>query len=188
MKLPNVIQTKRLIIRPFQNEDLRPYLAFMTDELATQYMLFTQEQKTEKGAKELFKLIVNSYSSDHPVFAYAIALSGNGFIGSCGISKLNQVGVYECYYSLLPEYWHRGYATEATNALLDYCFQHYPIKAIKAYMNPANVGSARVAERLGMAYLGLHRHPTFKREGKVYSITKAMWDSAQPRPIASKAL
>ena len=56
MKLPNVIQTKRLIIRPFQNEDLRPYLAFMTDELATQYMLFTQEQKTEKGAKELFNL------------------------------------------------------------------------------------------------------------------------------------
>ena len=174
MKLPDAIDTDRLIIRPFRQEDIDGYLLFMTDERATRYLMFTDEQKTEEGARQLFSAVVDSYASDKPIFAYAVTLRDNRFIGSCGISEVSANGVFECYYSLLPNYWGKGYATEAAEALIQYCFDHYPIYEIRAYMSPENPDSSGVAERVGMAYQGIQIHPLFGNEGKVYSITKEM--------------
>ena len=56
----------------------------------------------------MFAAVVASYASDNPIFAYAVRLKDNRFIGSCGISEVSADGVYECYYSLLPNYWGKG--------------------------------------------------------------------------------
>jgi RimJ/RimL family protein N-acetyltransferase len=80
--------------------------------------------------------------------------------------------VYECYYSLLPRYWGNGYATDATRALVHYCFENYPIDEVRAYMSPENPASAAVAQRVRMTCLGIHEHPLSGNRGKVYSITR----------------
>ncbi len=172
MKLPDAILTNRLTIRPFQQDDLDSYLSFMTDERATKHLAFTDEQKTAEGAKDLFATVVESYGSNNPIFAYAIALKDNRFIGSCGISKISDDDVFECYYSLLPNYWKNGFATEAAQALIRYCFHHYSIREIRAYTSRENPSSSSVAERVGMAYRGIQKHPMFGTRGRVYSITR----------------
>lgn len=178
IKLPSQITTERLIIRPFHDGDRTAYLDFMTEERATRYLVFTPEQKTEAGALQLFDFITDSYASDDPIFAYAIALPDDRFIGSLGISQLPGIshlppdGVYECYYSLLPRYWKQGYATEATRALFDYCFEHDAVREIRAYMSPDNPDSAGVAERAGMRYQGLQTHPVFGNQGLLYTLTR----------------
>lgn len=167
IRLP-VIETDRIMIRPFEERDLGRYLTFMTDPVATQYLMLTEIQKTEPGARELFDTILTSYHADEPVMALAIELKGHGFIGSCGFSPLPSPGVYEIYYSLLPAYWGRGYATEAARALIGYCFTDTSCHEIRAYMAPENIRSAGVAERAGMLHWGIHRHPVFGSEGRVY--------------------
>lgn len=171
--LPDQLTTDRLVIRPFQPDDREAYVAFMTDPRATRYLLFTDAQKTEEGARLLVEAIMASYTSDEPVFAYAIALKDGGFIGSCGLSSLPGEGVYECYYSLLPAYWGHGYATEATRALLAYCFAQ-GVWEVRAYMSPDHPASAGVAERVGMTDRGLRQHPTFDHEGRLYAITNPL--------------
>ena len=177
MKLPDAITTERLTIRPFRAGDLDSFLSFMLDESATRYLMFSDEQKTPEGAQGLFEFVMASYATDQPVFAYAIAMKDQEqFIGSCGLSEISGGDVFECYYSLLPDYWKMGFATEATRALIGYCFHNYTIKEICAYMSPENPNSAGVAERAGMKHRGTEVHPLFGNPARLYSITRDMVD------------
>jgi [ribosomal protein S5]-alanine N-acetyltransferase len=166
------IETERLILRPFQERDLDRYLAFMTDPAATQYLMLTELQKTEPGARQLFDTLLASYHTDDPLFVLAIELKGHGCIGSCGFANHPTPGVHEIYYSLLPAYWGRGFATEATLALIDFCLLDSSCHEIRAYMEPKNVRSAAVAERAGMLHWGIHRHPVYGNEARVYVIRR----------------
>jgi RimJ/RimL family protein N-acetyltransferase len=184
MHLPDVIHAERVSIRPFREEDLTAYLEFMTDPRATRYLMLEPEQQTPAGARALFNLVRQSYQTAEPIWALAIATDADGFVGSCGISSLEDT-IVECYYSLLPKYWGRGYATEALRALLDYVFTHTVVTEVRAYMSPANPNSFGVAERVGMERRGLHRHPLFENEGLLYVLTKEAWqdpgeDAHQP--------
>ncbi|MCO6478663.1 MAG: GNAT family N-acetyltransferase [Phaeodactylibacter sp.] len=173
MQLPEVIETERLLIRPFQSTDLPLFLEFMLDEMATEYLAFSDEQKTEGGAKALFWEVVESYRTDEPIIALAIVDKENGyFMGSCGISPLEEDGVAECYYSLLPKYWGMGFATEAAKALVNYFLSLDEAKAIKAFVSPNNPRSIHVAERVGMKPLGEATHPFSGLEGLMYEKRK----------------
>lgn len=178
MQIPSEIRSERLVVRPFRSDDLAPYLAFMTDPSATRYLMLEPDQKTESGAKGLFDYVLQSYSTDEPIWALAIATEAEGFIGSCGISPIEGT-VFECYYSLLPLYWRHGYATEATCALLNCLFTETSITEVRAYMSPSNPNSAGVAQRVGMTNHGIQQHPGFGNEGLMYSITKEEWKSQQ---------
>ncbi len=172
MNLPCNIITDRLLIRPFQPQDMDAFLAFMSNEEITRF-LFSREQKSEQGAKKFFEFVLASYETETPVFACAITLKDSGvFIGSCGISKLLGSETYECYYSLLPEKRGHGYATEATRALLEHCFANYSIKEFRAYLDLENPDGAGVAMRVGMKYVGLEKHPISGDEMEVFSLQK----------------
>ena len=172
MKLIRHLETPRLIIRPFTQEDLELFIKFMINKQVTKYLMFSDYQKTREGAVELFTMVMDSYDTDQPIHSYAIELKNDYFIGSCGFSLLkNTPLIIEVYYSLLPAYWKKGYATEATNKLIEHCFHHLHVHEIDAYMHPDNPDSEGVALRVGMRYAGIKKHPIFQVDGKKYSIT-----------------
>ncbi|MCB0559519.1 MAG: GNAT family N-acetyltransferase [Lewinellaceae bacterium] len=171
MQLPAVIESERLLIRPFQSRDLPFFLEFMLDEMATEYLAFTEEQKTEAGARALFWEVLDSKQANNPIIALAIVDKENGvFMGSCGISPLGEKGVYECYYSLLPKYWGMGFATEAAKALVGHFLSLEEVEVVKAFVSPGNPRSIHVAERIGMAPMGEAKHPVSGMEGLVYEM------------------
>lgn len=66
------IQTERLTIRKLKPSDLEAFSLFMLDSESTKFLAFSEEQKTEAGARELFDLVIQSYSSSQPIHSYAI--------------------------------------------------------------------------------------------------------------------
>ncbi len=91
------------MVRCFEDTDWPGFLKFMTDPAATRHLLFSDDMKSEDGARALFESTIESYSTDDPIHAYAVALKNNRFIGSCGFSPIDEVaGLYECFYTLLP--------------------------------------------------------------------------------------
>jgi RimJ/RimL family protein N-acetyltransferase len=167
--IPDAIETERLVIRPFEPKDRDAYVAFMTDPEATRYLLFTDEQRTEAVALDLLDAVLASYATDEPIFAYTIARKDDdAFVGSCGMSDLGEAGRLECYYSLLPDQWGRGFATEATEGLLAYAFAQPEVEEVWAFMSPENPRAAGVAERAGMAREGVREHPVFGNAGLAY--------------------
>jgi ribosomal-protein-alanine N-acetyltransferase len=61
---------------------------------------------------------------------------------------------------LLPEYWGKGYATEAARACMDFGFDELGLDQIVAYTAQLNLPSQTVMQRLGMTeQAGTFDHP-----------------------------
>ena len=75
---------------------------------------------------------------------------------------------------LVPRHERQGYMSEALRALLGYCFETLHMHRVEAEIEPANVRSLRLAERLGFRSEGLLRD--------------RLWVSSEPRSIFMYAL
>jgi len=65
---------------------------------------------------------------------------------------INGQAEVEIGYRLARSTWDQGYATEAAKAVCDYAFTMLGIKRLIAMIDPSNVSSIRVAEKIGMHY------------------------------------
>lgn len=73
-------------------------------------------------------------------------------IGDCGITiqNLEDDRVIEVGYHLAQDHWHRGYATEAARACVDWAFATLDVDEVYAKVRDTNIASMNVAIRLGM--------------------------------------
>lgn len=80
----------------------------------------------------------------------ALLKSDSTVIGDLGFKgKPDDRGTVEIGYGLLEEYWNKGYATEAVDALMDWAWEQ-GVRKIRAETLRDNPGSIRVLEKLGM--------------------------------------
>ena len=156
MKIPNELITERLILRQYVEDDFDAFFNFLSDPTATRFLRFTEEQKTQHGARAFFYEVIQSYASYQPIFALAIIhKEKETYIGSCGLSPLSDGSSVECFYALLPSYWGSGFAVEAVSAIFRYAFSELRIEKIVAQIHPENRPSRHVAEQLGMMNQGM---------------------------------
>ena len=76
-------------------------------------------------------------------------------IGYCGLfffPDINGQPEVEIGYRLARSAWGQGYATAAASAVRDYAFHVLGIKRLIAMIDPSNVASIRVAQKIGMHF------------------------------------
>lgn len=172
-KLPESLETDRLLIRPFIPDDFESFFSFLRDDRATQYLSFTREQRTCQGAQDLLDMIIDHYGKPEQIFALAVILKqGQQYIGSLGLYPVKDSEDTEIFYTLLPKYWGKGYATEASHRLLAYAFSDLKLEKIVAFIFPYNQPSEKVAVRLGMKNLGFTLRKFDDRKLKLYSLNR----------------
>lgn len=155
MKTPMQLLCKRMIIRRFVDSDFEAFSDFLSNSAATRFLNFSPEQKTPEGARAFFDSVIESYETFHPIFSLAIVKKEHSaYMGSCGLSALEDGTGVECYYVLSPDYWGRGYAVEALTALFEYAFSELRIDKITARIHLENLPSQKVAESMGMTKQG----------------------------------
>ena len=173
MKLPNQLETKNLIIRPYKVSDLSYFIDFMTCPEVTKYLNFTSEQATVNGARELLEQTLKSYQTFEPLFTLVIThKKDNIFIGYCGVSPLDENNSCECFYTLLPQYRCQRFGIEAMNKLFKYGFQELGIKRVNAHINCDNIASIKLAEKLGMNFQCFVDFKGIPQQGKLYYLSK----------------
>ena len=79
---------------------------------------------------------------------FAIELDGR-VIGEVGAGRLPEFG-----FILNPGYWGRGFATEASRAVIDHIFAVTGTSVLKADVDPRNAASLSVLNRLGFRETG----------------------------------
>ena len=74
------------------------------------------------------------------------------FIGRCGLLPWEIDGKLEIEiaYLLDKHFWHQGLATEAAKGIMEYGFQELHLSRLICLIDPGNIPSQRVAERIGM--------------------------------------
>jgi RimJ/RimL family protein N-acetyltransferase len=83
-------------------------------------------------------------------------------VGTIGLSDINETwGRAEVGYWLTPAAWGEGYATAATDLLVEYGFDQRRLNKVVAHAFAFNTGSRRVLEKVGFTEEGIHREEAF---------------------------
>lgn len=80
------------------------------------------------------------------------------FIGLAGLTLSNdKFKLGEIYYKLHPDFWGKGYATEAAKQLVKIGFDDFDLHKVEAGVATENIRSIKVLEKIGMTREGLRR-------------------------------
>lgn len=163
------LETRRLWFRAMSIDDIDDLKAIFCDPIAMQYYPapFDQEKLRQYVEWNIGNFVKYGFG------LWTLIHKGDErIIGDCGLSfqMVDGVGELEIGYHLLPTYWNRGLATEAATACRDYAFDALGRERVISWMNPANVPSRRVAEKVGM-HLEKETRDKNDRRTVVYAMT-----------------
>ncbi|AFL99315.1 acetyltransferase, ribosomal protein N-acetylase [Desulfitobacterium dehalogenans ATCC 51507] len=169
------IQSVRLTLREFREEDLNEMHHYLSDSEVLQFMM--QDTNTEEGSNAYLKKFLQ-FQKDNPRFFVRFAIIeklSNCLIGECGLNMPNiQHKEGELVYRLNKKYWGNGYATEAASEVVGLGFEKLGLHRIEAMCDSRNASSIKVLEKIGMIKEGCYReHRWIKgrwRDSVVYSI------------------
>lgn len=96
-------------------------------------------------------------------------------VGHCGllIQEVDGQQELEIGYSLLPDYWGNGYATEAAITCRDHAFIHDLSDSVVSIISTTNLSSEKVARANGMS---LDHQTVYKsNQVNIFRIKRAAW-------------
>jgi len=172
------IETERLIIRAYQENDLQEAFELMQEEELFTYL--PMEVMSFQDYKELFTWLVQNYEvspkNEWYKYSFTIIRKGDGKqVGWCGVGSLDYNHAdKEIFYLVGKPFWGNGYASEAVEALINYCFAKLDLIELVAVVKPENRPSILVLEKLGFNYhsevLGLPEEFDFYNGEKYYTL------------------
>lgn len=166
------LETDRLRLRQFREDDLSRYLDLVGDPEVMRY-IGRGVTLDEAGAWGQISMILGHWQlRGYGLWAIEHKPTG-ALLGRAGLYSPPGWPGLEVGWALCRAYWGQGYATEAGRAALDWGFGNLETNRIISCIQPANKGSIRVAQRLGETLLWdqpLLGIPTF-----IYGIERADW-------------
>jgi RimJ/RimL family protein N-acetyltransferase len=145
------IKTSRLILRPWQEKDRKPYFEINQDTKVLEFLPgpLTQHQVND------FMDHQNQQLSERHFMLWAAELQETGkLIGFIGLNFFDQPAHFspavEIGWRLGSQYWGFGYATEGALVSLEYGLNKLGLKEIVSFTVPDNLRSRKVMERIGM--------------------------------------
>lgn len=142
------IETERLILRKFTEQDLEAFFLILKDEEVNRFLPWYPVKNIEETKKFYEERYASKYAQPQG-YAYAICLKENnspiGYIG-VGIDESHDLG-----YGLRKEFWHLGIVTEAGKAVVEQV-KSDGLPYITATHDKNNPRSGNVMKKIGMKY------------------------------------
>lgn len=147
-----LIETQRLQLRRLLPEDAPFILQLLNEPSFIRHIGDKGVRSMEDAREYILNGPVRSYAK-HRFGLYLVEKKGShAAIGVCGLIKRTFLDSPDIGFAFLPEYWGKGYATEAAAAVMKYARNHLQIDTVVALVAPDNTGSMRVLEKLGLHY------------------------------------
>lgn len=147
-----MIETNRLLIRPYTIEDMHFLESLVSDPQVVRF-IGNGKPRTKEGARLFFNWNLSHMKEDQLFGLQVLVEKTSGdLIGHAGLvpQEVDGVTEIEVGYWIAPAYWGMGFATEAAAAFRDIAFERLNEDRIIALIYPDNIASCRVAEKLGM--------------------------------------
>ena len=146
------LETERLRLRPFEPGDLEALHGIYSDPSVTRWLY--DDPRTLEETRELLsrKVAGAAVRAEGDWLSAAVVVRASGmFAGDLSLlwaSEAHRQG--ELGFAFHPHHQGHGYATEASRPLLEFAFATLGLHRVVGRLEPRNVGSARVLEKLGM--------------------------------------
>ena len=147
----STLETERLILRRFSDDDLAPFLAYLNDPLVARYQ--TWESYTEVQARD----VIEKQKTLEPGlpgkwFTFAMELKETKkLVGHIALNvKEQDQQQAEIGFTLAREYHGKGLAREAAESVLAYTFEVLGLHRVVAIADCENESSVKLLDRLGL--------------------------------------
>ena len=182
---PLPLRTERLVLRAPRPTDLDA-LRYASDPEVARYLPF--DALDEAGLAARLERMLATTAPSEPEESLTLLVEHEGLVIGDLMLRLKTrarddvpPSVAELGWILSPDHGGRGFATEAARALVDLAFEHYPLHRVMAQLDPRNVRSARLCERLGMTLEAHLRQDWPEPDGSwsdtaVYGLLRGEWE------------
>ncbi|WP_430513932.1 GNAT family N-acetyltransferase [Pannonibacter phragmitetus] len=150
-----IIETERLVLRPWKDEDLEPFAALCGDPEVMRYFV---KPLSIGETQALIARIREKEEADGFCFRPVMCKADGAFIGMVGLARpqfpapVPFAPCVEIGWRFARSAWGQGYASEAARAWLRFGFETLELDEIVAFTTVKNAPSRKVMERLGMTY------------------------------------
>lgn len=143
-----IIETDRLILRPFREGDATDLFAYLRAPAASCFLSLKLEDLSQAEIEVRKRALDEGY--------VAICLKETGqVIGDLFRTAEEENDTASVGWHLNPQFGGQGYASEAARALFDHLFRAKGFRRLYAYVEDHNRRSQRLCEKLGMRQEGL---------------------------------
>ena len=151
------LSSPRLRLREVRDGDAAALFAIHGDARVMRYWSYPAWTELAQAEQKIADIQRQRREEDILIWAIADATS-DLLIGSSAVFYLNlEQGRAEIGYSLHPDWQGHGLASEALQLVLGYAFNNLGLRRIEADIDPRNLPSCRLVERLGFVREGLLR-------------------------------
>ena len=145
-----VAETDRLYLREFNIGDVGAVFAYTGDEENTEFMEWGPESREETESFVRSRL-VSQLQSPRMYYDFAVCLKETGeLIGSIGLYLTEDRQQADLGYIFNKAFWHCGYASEATEAMLRFGFMQLDLHRIRGVLDSEHTRCEAVVIRVGM--------------------------------------
>lgn len=162
------LETERLILRPFEEEDIDAAFRNWTSDVKVTEFLRWPTHGSVEITERVLKSWIEAYD-DPSYYQWAIEVKELGEpIGTISVvgmdEKTEKVHIGYCIGS---KWWHQGYTSEAFAAIIRFFFEEVRAKRMESQHDPENLNSGAVMKKCGLVYEGTLRKADFSNKGIV---------------------
>lgn len=147
------LRTERLILRNWQDSDRELFHRINSDDRVMEFFPFRRDRAEADAMMDRLQAWIDANGYGFAAIELAATDECAGFCGlyrDDGLSAFFPIGTVEIGWRLAPEYWGKGYVSEASRAWLAFGFETLGLDEIVSFAVTGNRRSTAVMERLGM--------------------------------------
>jgi ribosomal-protein-alanine N-acetyltransferase len=148
-----ILETERLLLRHLMMDDLDKLFVLYSDPEMRRY--YPEGVLNLEETKEELEWFLNGHPRHPELGLWATIHKETGkFIGRCGLLPwtIEDKLEVEVAYMIDKAFWKKGLATEAAQDIVRYAFDQLNLPRLICLMDPENIASQRVAEKMGMSF------------------------------------
>jgi RimJ/RimL family protein N-acetyltransferase len=172
-----VIETDRLLLRPWRDEDGAELLRLFSDPAVVGGRSMPPERIARLAAHSVHQWRVNGFGP-----WAAIDRATGAWVGRIGLDELEdwpEVPRIEVGFELQRAWWGRGLATEGARAALRFGFEEHGLERIISVTAAAHLAARRVMEKAGLTYRGTRHWMSPDVPVVWYAIDRAAWSARE---------
>ena len=178
------LETERLILRDYREDDFDEYFRLKTDE-KTMYYLQDIQLFSKEEADEDFQMVLEDMKKlDRKFYFLHMELKeSHEQVGSVGYTVTDNTPagkLVHAGYFTYPKFWGNGYTTEALKKVLEFAFTEHDVYRVTTGCLAENVGSERVMQKCGLIkeaeHVDYEWHDGKMKPRLAYRLLKQEWE------------
>ncbi len=140
------IETERLILRPLTMEDAKDVFDWVGDPVVNRFMPYPVYESIKQVEKW-----ISTLNDEKNELGFCLKDTGK-LIGAGSITFDSERNAYNLGYNINRTFWGKGYATEASKAMIQWAYQELGARDFCANHATANTASGNVIKKCGFQF------------------------------------